>query len=162
MKSDGRAVTIPHLTVSDQPAYAYRAAMIDLARKYHSPGGIKQVIELCRLYKIRYLHVHLSDDQLFMFPSKKFPQLGKGNWEFARFEPGSKPKIVPYTREELLDLERFSQERGVHLVPEIDMPGHAGRLVGDAQDVFGFPGSARRSTSPIPRRSKRPPRCGTR
>ena len=96
---------------------------------------------MCRLYKIRYLHVHLSDDQLFMFPSKQFPQLGKGNWEFARFEPGSQPKILPYTREELRDLERFSQERGVHLVPEIDMPGHAGRLVGDAPEVFGFPGS---------------------
>jgi hexosaminidase len=67
--------------------------------------------------------------------------LGKGNWEFARFEPGSKSNILPYTREELRDLERFSQERGVHIVPEIDMPGHACRLVGDAQEVFGFPGS---------------------
>ncbi len=141
MKIDAMVTTIPHMIVSDRPAYPYRAAMIDLAHKYHSPGGIKQVIELCRLYKIRYLHVHLSDDQLFMFPSKKFPQLGEGNWEFARFEPGSKPKVLPYTREELLDLERFSQERGVHIVPEIDMPGHVGRLVGDAQQVFGFPGS---------------------
>jgi hexosaminidase len=70
MKSKSMALTIPHMTVSDRPAYPYRAAMIDLAHKYHSPGGIKQVIELCRLYKIRYLHVHVSDDQLFMFPSK--------------------------------------------------------------------------------------------
>ena len=135
------AITVPCLSVEDRPAYPYRGLLIDLARKYHSPGGVKQVIELCRLYKIRYLHVHISDDQLFMFPSTKFPQVGKGNWEFARFEPGSKPKIQPYTREELQDLERFAQERGVHIVPEMDMPGHCGRLVGDARETFGFPGN---------------------
>ncbi|MCX6874516.1 MAG: family 20 glycosylhydrolase [Verrucomicrobia bacterium] len=137
----GGVPSLPHLTVADKPVHPYRGAMIDLARKYHSPDGVKQVIELCRLYKIRYLHVHLSDDQLFMFPSTKFPQVGKGNGEFARFEPGSKPRIEPYTRDELADLERFSQARGVHIVPEIDMPGHAGRLIGDAGETFGFPGS---------------------
>jgi hexosaminidase len=134
-------VSLPHLTVDDEPAYPYRGLLIDLGRKYHSPGGIKQVIELCRLYKIRYLHVHISDDQLFMFPSTAFPQVGKGNREFARFEPKSKPKVEPYTLEELRDLERFSQARGVHIVPEMDLPGHSGRLVGDAPETFAFSGN---------------------
>jgi hexosaminidase len=141
LKTAGGTLRLPRLTVTDKPTYPYRGLLIDLARKYHSPGGIKQVVELCRLYKIRYLHIHLSDDQLFMFPSRKFPQLGRGNREFARFDPPSKPRIEPYTREELVELERFSQERGVHLVPEIDMPGHTGRLVGDARETFGFSGS---------------------
>lgn len=141
LRADNGALTVPCLTVEDQPAYPFRAALIDLARKYHSPGGVKQVVQLCRLYKIRCLHLHISDDQLFMFPSTRFPQVGKGNREFARFEPSSKPKVQPYTLEELRDLERFSQERGVHLVPELDLPGHSGRLVGDAREVFGFPGN---------------------
>ena len=132
---------IPRITVADEPVYPFRGALIDLARKYHSPGGIEQVVELCRFYKIRYLHVHISDDQLFMFPSTKFPQLGKGNQEFARFEPGSKPHIEPYRREELVALERYASERGVHIVPEMDLPGHSGRLVGDAPEVFSFPGN---------------------
>lgn len=141
LKENGGAVAIPRMRVADKPAYRYRGVLIDLARKYHTPGGIKQVIELCRLYKIRYLQLHLTDDQLFMFPSVKFPQAGKGNWEFARFEPGSKPKIQPYTLGELRDLEKFSQERGVHIVPEMDLPGHSGRLVGDVPEVFSFPGN---------------------
>jgi hexosaminidase len=141
LQTAGGALSIPRLTIEDQPAYPFRAALIDLARKYHSPGGIKQVIELCRLYKVRYLHLHISDDQLFMFPSTKFPQVGKGNREFARFEPPSAPRIAPYTLEELRELEKFSQERGVHLVPELDLPGHSGRLVGDARETFAFPGN---------------------
>ncbi|MDB5910463.1 MAG: hypothetical protein JWP34_4577, partial [Massilia sp.] len=138
--TDGRPV-LPHLRIADEPAFAFRGVLIDVARKYHSPGGIKQVIELCRLYKIRYLHVHISDDQLFMFPSTAFPQAGKGNREFARFEPGSKPHVDPYTLAELKDLEQFSKDRGVHIVPELDLPGHSGRLVGDAPEIFGFPGN---------------------
>ena len=134
-------VTIPQVSIADEPAYPYRGALIDLGRKYHSPGGIEQVIELCRLYKIRYLHLHLTDDQLFMFPSTTFPQLGKSNREFARFEPASKPRIAPYTLEELRGLEKFASERGVYLVPEIDLPGHSGRLIADAQDIFGIPGN---------------------
>ncbi len=134
-------VAVPRMTVADEPAYPFRAALIDLARKYHSPGGIRQVIELCRFYKIRYLHVHISDDQLFMFPSTRFPQVGKGNQEFARFEPGSKPRIEPYTRDELVELERYASQRGVFIVPEMDLPGHSGRFVGDAPEVFSFPGN---------------------
>ena len=139
--SDGDKVAVPRMTIVDEPTYPFRGALIDLARKYHSIGGIEQVVELCRFYKIRYLHVHISDDQLFMFPSTAFPQVGKGNREFARFEPASKPQIGPYGREELVALERFASERGVHIVPELDLPGHSGRLVGDAPDVFSFPGN---------------------
>ncbi len=141
LKAGNGTLAAPLLEIADEPAYSYRGALIDLGRKYHSPGGIEQVIELCRLYKIRYLQLHLSDDQLFMFPSTKFPQIGKSNREFARFEPASRPKIVPYTLDELRGLERFAQERGVFLVPELDLPGHSGRLIADAQDVFGIPGN---------------------
>lgn len=77
LQTDGGGFSVPKLTMDDRPAFPFRAALIDLARKYHTPGGIEQVIELCRLYKIRYLHLHLTDDQLFMFPSTKFPRRAK-------------------------------------------------------------------------------------
>ena len=141
MQVDAAGASVPRVTIQDAPAFPYRAALIDVARKYHTLAGIKQVVELCRLYKIRFLHVHLSDDQLFMFPSTAFPQVGRGNREFARFEPGSAPHIQPYTLAELRDLEQFSQERGVHIVPELDLPGHSGRLVGDAPETFAFAGN---------------------
>jgi len=135
------ALILPQMKIADEPAYAYRGALIDLARKYHSPGGIEQVIELCRLYKVRFLHLNLADDQLFMFSSTRFPQLGKSNQEFARFEPGSQPHCAPYTLQQLKDLESYAKVRGVYLVPEINFPGHCGRLIADAPDIFGLPGN---------------------
>ena len=106
---------VPRMKIADEPAYPYRGVLIDLARKYHSPGGIEQVIELCRMYKVRYLHLHLSDDHLFMFPSTRFPQLGKSNQEFARFDPPSMPHVAPYTLGQLKGLESYAKERGVYL-----------------------------------------------
>ncbi|MEI7909304.1 MAG: family 20 glycosylhydrolase [Verrucomicrobiota bacterium] len=141
LRGDAGTLTLPQMQIADEPVYAYRGALIDLARKYHSPGGIEQVIELCRLYKIRYLHLNLSDDQLFMFPSTRFPQIGKSNQEFARFEPGSQPHCAPYTLDQLKGLESYAKQRGVYLVPEINFPGHSGRLIADARDPFGLPGN---------------------
>lgn len=141
LRAQGGRLTAPLGKIEDTPAYPFRGALLDLARKYHTPRGIEQVITLCRFYKIRYLHLHLTDDQLFMFPSAAFPQLGKSNREFARFEPASQPKIVPYTRAELVALETYARERGVYLVPELDLPGHSGRLIADAPEVFGVPGN---------------------
>jgi hexosaminidase len=133
---DGKA-SIARMTVNDKPDYSYRAVMVDVARKYHSIESLKQVVEMCRLYKIRYLHLHLSDDHLFMFPSTAFPAVGKGNSEFARFDPPSaKAPIQPYQIVELRDLESFSRDRGVAIIPEIDLPGHSSRLVGDAPETF--------------------------
>jgi len=139
LRATNGVLHVPRMNIADEPAYPYRGALMDLARKYHTPGGIEQVIALCRLYKIRYLHLHLTDDQLFMFPSTKFPQLGRSNREFARFEPPSKPRVAPYTLEDLRALERLARERGVYLVPEIDLPGHSGRLIADARTSSAFP-----------------------
>ena len=135
-------LTVPRLAIADEPAHPYRGALIDPARKYHTPGGMEQVIELCRLYKIRYLQLHLTDDQLFMFPSAALPQAGKSNREFTRFDPPSKPRIAPYTLNELRALDQFARDRGVCLVPEIEMPGHSGRLIADAPDLFAIPGNS--------------------
>lgn len=141
LRVQNRSLLVPKCEIKDIPFYPFRGLLLDLARKYHTPQGIKQVITLCRFYKIRYLHLDLTDDQLFMFPSSAFPQIGTSNQEFARFEPASQLHTRPYTKDELVDLERYAKARGVMLIPELDLPGHSGRLISDAQDVFGIPGN---------------------
>ena len=110
--------SVPAMTVEDQPAHEYRGLLIDCARQWHPARGLKDVIVMCRLYKINYIQLHLTDDQSFTFPSKAFPQL-------PTIEKG-KPRH--YTWEELVDLVKFADERGVTLIPELETPGHAGKL----------------------------------
>ncbi len=112
---------LPRLTIKDWPHADYCGVLLDVARQDHPIEAIKKVVQLCRLYKTRYLHLHLTDDQGWTFPSRKYPQLGSKN---HAAHGGVTPRV--YKREELKELVAYADARGVTIVPELEMPGHAG------------------------------------
>ena len=120
-------IVLPKGSIQDAPAVGYRGLMIDCGRNWHSIATLKQLVVLCRWYKVRYLQLHLSDDESFTFPSTAYPQLAT--------------KDRHYTLEELRDLEAFAHDRGVTIVPEVDVPGHATAIVKAAQPIFGGGGN---------------------
>ena len=89
------------------------------------------MIRLCRLYKVRFLQLHLTDDQAFTFPSKTYPQLTTQNTHGG----------PAYTLAELRDLEDYATQRGVTLVPEFDVPGHCGTMNRTMGDLFLIKGT---------------------
>ena len=123
--------SIPCLSVTDAPATEYRGLMLDVARCYHSINNLKQMVQLCRFYKIRYLQLHLTDDQSFMFPSRTYPQLASQN------QHGGKT----YTIEELKDLLAYADARGVTIVPEYEVPGHSAAANRAMPDLFLIKGT---------------------
>ncbi|MDR3245193.1 MAG: family 20 glycosylhydrolase [Prevotellaceae bacterium] len=120
----GARITLPKMTIDDYPDMEYRGLLVDLARNFHSVQNVKQMIDLCRWYKIKNLQLHLSDDQLFVFPSTKFPELAKGQC---------------YTREQIKEIVEYARERAVDLVPELEGPGHSSRLRKNYPEIFGKP-----------------------
>ncbi len=114
----GAAAALPRLLIDDSPDKSYRGLMVDVARKYHSIDNLKQMVGLCRLYKIRYLQFHLTDDQSFMFPTKAFPKVLTQN------QTGS----PTYTLEDLTGLVAYADARYVTIIPEFDIPGHSAAL----------------------------------
>lgn len=117
-------LNVPKLLIKDQPDTPYRSLMIDLARGWHDMGVLKEIIILCKWYKINYLHLHLTDDQSFTFPSTAYPELATEGRSF--------------TLEQLKDLNQYAIDRGVVLVPEIDVPGHSTQLVRKMPELFGI------------------------
>ena len=114
----GNAAVLPKMIIEDHPDKSYRGLMIDVARKYHTTDNLKQIVELCRLYKLCYLQLHLTDDQGFMFPTKAFPKVLRQNQNGG----------VPYTLEEIAGLVAYADARSVTIVPEFDIPGHSAAL----------------------------------
>lgn len=117
----------PSVVIKDRPTAEYRAVMLDVARQVHSLEVIKDVIRMARLYKLRYVHLHLTDDQNFTFPFE--PITGKLEGNFA------------YSRNALLDLVSYADARGITLIPELDLPGHSSKLknsgyLGEAKSDF--------------------------
>jgi hexosaminidase len=111
---------IPGGTIVDQPRFAYRGAMLDVARHFFGVDDVKKYIDAIALYKINTLHLHLTDDQGWRVEVKSWPKLTStgGATEVGGGAGGF------YTQDEYAELVRYAQERFVTLVPEIDMPGH--------------------------------------
>lgn len=124
LRPAGETLAVLRGTVKDEPAMAFRAALVDLSRQAHSLANVRHVVDLCRFYKTRYLILHLSDDQGSAFASEKFPRLGKKEHTFT-FRG---PVFDGWSREGLKELVAYADARGVTLVPEIDIPGHSGHL----------------------------------
>jgi hexosaminidase len=112
--------TIPALTISDQPRFAWRGAMLDVARHFFTVDEVKQYIDLLALYKLNVLHLHLSDDQGWRIEIKSRPELTAVG---SKTQVGGGPGGF-YTQADYADIVRYAEARHIMIVPEIDMPGH--------------------------------------
>jgi hexosaminidase len=124
-------VRLPRVTIKDWPHADYCGVLLDVARQDHPVAAIKKVVQLCRLYKARYLQLHLTDDQGWTFPSTKYPQLGSKN---VAAHGGVAPRV--YKLAELKELVAYADARGVTIVPELEMPGHSGAAARSLPEVF--------------------------
>ncbi|MEQ9442534.1 MAG: beta-N-acetylhexosaminidase [Cyclobacteriaceae bacterium] len=107
-------------TIRDYPTYAYRGAMLDVARHFFKVDDVKRYIDLIAYYKLNTLHLHLSDDQGWRIEIKSWPKLAEfgGSTQVGGGGGGH------YTQEQYADLVQYAQDRFITIVPEIDMPGH--------------------------------------
>ena len=111
-------VSIRHLKIDDGPTDEFRNILLDVARNPISIGVIQDVVRLARLYKVRYVQLHLTDDQSFTFP-------------FAPIIEGLETSGVgnnAYTRQQLQELVAYADARGVTLIPELELPGHSTKI----------------------------------
>ncbi|MEO6528815.1 MAG: family 20 glycosylhydrolase, partial [Gemmatimonadaceae bacterium] len=120
MKLGRETWAIPAVTIQDRPRFAWRGAMLDVARHFFTVREVKQYIDLLELYKLNVLHLHLSDDQGFRIAIASRPRLTEVG---AVTQVGGGPGGF-YTQAEYSDIVRYAGERFITIVPEVDMPGH--------------------------------------
>ncbi|MEQ8857130.1 MAG: family 20 glycosylhydrolase [Pseudomonadales bacterium] len=100
---------LPALRIVDAPRFPWRGLMLDVARHFIPLDDLLRTVEAMALFKLNVLHLHLSDDQAFRFPSRRFPRL---------------PGTPHYRAAELERLVQAAADRGIRVVPELDVPGH--------------------------------------
>lgn len=110
--------TIPGVTITDYPAFKLRGFMHDVGRSFISFDELKKEIDLLSRFKVNAFHWHLTDNQAFRFESKVYPQLNQAS-NMSRLA-GSY-----YTQAQCTELEAYAADRGITIIPEIDMPGHS-------------------------------------
>jgi hexosaminidase len=123
----------PCVTVRDAPRLPWRGVMLDVARHYMPPEFLHEFVDQIALHKFNVLHLHLTDDQGWRIEIEGLPRLTEiGAWRTesmvgpagsTRFD--GTPHGGYYSRRVLRDLVAYAARRGVTIVPEIEMPGHA-------------------------------------
>lgn len=111
---------IPTGTVKDQPQFAFRSTMLDVARHFFSVQDVKKYIDILAYYKFNTFHIHLTDDQGWRIEIKSWPKLTEvGSTTGVGGGPGGF-----YTQEDYQEIVAYAAERHITVIPEVDMPGH--------------------------------------
>ena len=122
---------VPCVKIADAPRFAYRGMHLDVARHFFSVDEVKRYIDVMAIHKLNTLHGHLTDDQGWRIEIKRYPELtAVGSIRKAtvvRKEWGTydgTPYGGFYTQDEIRDVVKYAADRGVTVIPEIDLPGH--------------------------------------
>ena len=127
-----RACLLPCLRITDYPVYHYRGQHLDVARTFSTVEQIKEFIKHLAHHKINTLHLHLTDDDGWRVEIKSHPRLAQeGGWRggdspiWSVYGAWGERYGGYYTQEELRELVAYADQRGVTIIPEIDLPGHS-------------------------------------
>jgi hexosaminidase len=114
---------LPAFEINDTPKFRWRGMLLDCSRHFMDKEFVKRYIDLLALHKMNRLHWHLTDDQGWRIEIKKYPLLTqKGAW---RKDGRGGTYGGFYTQDDIREIVAYAGRRGVMIVPEIEMPGHA-------------------------------------
>ncbi len=114
VKTSPRGFIVDAVSIDDKPRFPWRGLMIDSGRHFMPLDVIRQSLDGMEAVKLNVFHWHLSEDQGFRIESKVFPLLQ---------EKGSDG--LYYTQDEVRGIIDYARDRGIRVIPEFDMPGHA-------------------------------------
>lgn len=118
LQNNNNSFYFPNSNISDFPRFTWRGLMIDASRHFQPVDVIKRNIDALAATKMNVFHWHLVDDQGWRIEMKKHPKL---------IELASDG--LYYTQEEIKNIVKYADERGILIVPEIDVPGHGSAIL---------------------------------
>lgn len=129
LESDRDQAFLRAASIQDQPRFRWRGLMIDSSRHFQPLEIIKRNLDGMAAVKLNVLHWHLTDDQGFRAESRKYPKLhlmgSDGNF---------------YTQDQIRDVIAYATARGIRVIPEFDLPGHATSWLVSHPELGSAPG----------------------
>lgn len=129
IQNNSRGYYFPGVAIDDAPRFTWRGVLIDVCRHYLPAEVLMRNIDAMAAVKMNVLHLHLTEDQGFRIESKIYPRL---------HELGSDGQY--YTQTEMKSIIRYAADRGIRVVPEFDIPGHATSWFAGYPELASAPG----------------------
>jgi len=112
--------SLPCCHIVDWPAFPWRGFMHDVGRNFQDIALLKRFVDVMAQYKMNIFHFHLTDNPGWRIQCLVHPELNAPQSYLPTRAPGKF-----YTYQELNDFIQYCAQRGITVVPEIDMPGHS-------------------------------------
>ncbi len=129
----GVAWTLPCASIIDYPRFEWRGLLIDPARHFIPKQDMMRYIDAMALHKFNRLQIHFTDGQGWRIEIKRYPLLTEigSRWHNSMSQKSDLGRIYGgfYTQDDIRELVRYGAEHYVTLVPEIEMPFHAGAAI---------------------------------
>ena len=110
--------------IQDAPAYPvrihhlfhlqHRGMLIDSVRHFLPIPVVKKIFDSLVYSKFNALHWHLSDNEAQVLQSFTAP----------RFWDSAYTQYERYTQADMREIVEYARQRGIRVIPEIDVPGH--------------------------------------
>jgi hexosaminidase len=126
-------IAVAAVDITDEPRFAWRGVMLDVARHFAPKESVLRMIELAAAHRLNVVHLHLTDDQGWRLEVPGWPKLTEiGAWRTETVlghnndDKGydGTPHGGYYSADDLKEIVAFAAARHVTVVPEIDLPGH--------------------------------------
>lgn len=124
-----KKVTVPCVNIQDWPSFPIRGFMHDTGRNFREVETLKKELDLFAFYKINVFHWHLTDNPAWRIECRAYPQLNDPQYQREGRDEGRF-----YTYDQIREVIAYARERGIMVIPEIDMPGHSQYF----NKTFGF------------------------
>ncbi|MFT4204302.1 MAG: beta-N-acetylhexosaminidase [Chitinophagaceae bacterium] len=125
--ADSTKVQTACWNIKDAPRYGWRSFMLDESRHFFGKQTVKTILDVMALYKLNKFHWHLTDETGWRIQINQYPLLtsigATGDFD------NPKKTARYYTQSDIREIVAYASERGIDIVPEIDMPGHASAAV---------------------------------
>ena len=133
------ASRLPKLIVNDEPHYAFRGMLVDVARNFHSKEFILTLLDQMAAYKLNKLHLHLGDDEGWRLEIPSLPELtdigakrcfdtSEENCLITQLGSGVDDTTSVngfYSVSEYSEILKAATARHIQVIPSLDMPGHS-------------------------------------
>ncbi|KAI9767418.1 MAG: N-acetyl-glucosamine-6-phosphate deacetylase [Geoglossum simile] len=114
-KGSGVYTNLAPVSIKDKPKFAWRGLNLDVARNWYPVSDILRTIDALSWNKFNHLHIHMTDAQSWPLEIPALPELS---------EKGAYAKGLSYSPDDIKNIQKYGNDRGVEVVIEIDMPGH--------------------------------------
>ncbi len=130
---------IPMIVVADEPHFAFRGMLVDVARNFHSKEFILKLLDQMAAYKLNKLHLHLGDDEGWRLEIPSLPELTdigakrcfdvtEENCLISQLGAGVDENSSVsgyYSVSDYHEILQAATARHIQVIPSLDMPGHS-------------------------------------